>query len=252
MPRPRLALLLVVLLLTGCLGVFDRRPPSDDRALELRDRFDDAVAETETYRFSSRIRVSASDGDVSRSATATGSGAVDRDHRLVRSVAESDGERRRSFVYNYTAYQRCVEPWDGWGVEELDTDRPWVEHTPLGRYRAILAESRVYSRGTETVDGARTAVVVAHPRKGTLEDVAGRPSGGSVGTSGLENATLTLWLDPETALPVRSELRLRVERGGATATGTVETSYADYGEAVNTTVPNSVHTHQYGLGCPGE
>lgn len=246
----RPVLLSLLLVSSGCLGVFESRPPSDDRAVELRDRVDDAVADAERYRFDTHLSVAATDGETSRSVNVDGEGAVDRAERRLRSVAETEGQRRRSYVDGYTAYQECAEPWDGWGVDELDEERAWHRYTPLGRTLELLNESRVYWQGTESVNGTETAVIVAHPTAETLSSVADR-QGTSLDSSGLQNATLTLWVDRETALPVRSRLELDLQRGGATAGATATTEYAGYGASVNVSIPSSVYGDQHELGCPG-
>lgn len=252
MPRTAFALLCTVLIVTtGCLGVFDRRPPSDDRAVEARERFAAAVDDADSYRFESRIGVVATAGDESRSVRATGEGVVSRSERRIRSTGESGGDHRRSYTRNYTAYRECAEPWGGWGVDELDESTPWVEYTPLGRYRAILNDSRVYWGGTETVDGTETVVVVAHPTKEALTSTTSSRAGTDLGGVDLKNATLKLWLDRESDLPVRSLLRIEIERGGATGTATVRTTYADYGAPVNVSTPAGFYGERYELGCPG-
>jgi len=249
---PRLlvpALLSVLLVSSGCLGVLDSRPPSDDRAVELRDRVGESVADVESYRFDSFVSVAATDGETSRSVTVDGDGAVNRSTKQIRSVADADGEERRGYVVNYTAYQECGEPWGGWGVEDLDQETPWNRFTPLGRTLELLNQSRVHWQGNETVDGTEAAVV-AHPTAKTLSSVADRPDS-SVSTRGLKNATLTVWVDRETALPVRSRLEIDVERRGATAGATVTTDYTGYGEPVTVAFPDSIYTDQHELGCPG-
>lgn len=249
----RSAVLACCLLLacSGCLGVFDQRPPSDERALETREQFAAAVESTDSYRFESAVDVSATSDEGRRSASATGDGAVNRTTRHVASVGTSDGETRRSYVLGYTAYEECGEPWTGWGVEQLDNSTSWVEYTPLGRYLTILNDSRVYWRGTETVNGTNASVIVAHPTKETLESAADGRSGANLGRAGFENATLKLWIDGESGLPVRSLLRIEVERRGASAEAVVTTEYADYGDHVRVSPPNSIYGNQYELGCPG-
>ncbi len=246
----RPVLLSLLLVSSGCLGVFESRPPSDDRAVELRERVDDAVADVESYRFDSHVSVAATDGESSRSVTVDGGGAVDLSARQLRSVAEADGTERRRYIDGYTAYRECADPWSGWGVDELDEERAWQRHTPLGRTLELLNESRVYWQGTETVNDTETAVVVAHPTAETLSSAADR-QGPSLDSRGLENATLTVWVDRETALPVRSRLEIDVERGGATGGATATTEYAGYGESVNVSIPSSVYSDQHELGCPG-
>lgn len=243
-------LLALLLTTSGCLGVIDSRPPSDDRAVDLRDRVGESIAGVESYRFDSFVSVAAADGESSRSVTADGEGAVNHSTKHIRSVAETDGEERRGYVVDYTAYRECSEPWDGWGVEDLDEETPWRHFAPLGRTFELLNQSRVYWRGTETVNSTETAVVVAHPTAEAFSSVADRPDA-SVSTRGLQNATLTVWVDRETALPVRSRLEIDVKRGGATAGATVTTDYVDYGEPVTVSVPDSVYTDRHELGCPG-
>lgn len=199
------------------------------------------------------MSASATDGEASQSVNVALDGAVDQRAHRMRVVQRVDGEASRLFVVNRTAYQECQGRvgLDGWGVEELDTEAAWAEFTPLGHTYALLAESNVYWRGSETVNGTEAAVIVAHPSEKALNSVASRTGGVSAGDADVRNATLTVWVDPESARPLKSRLRLRITKGSVTATATATTEYGDYGASVNTTPPSSVYTDRFELGCPG-
>jgi len=241
----------VLLALAGCNGA--SQPTSDDRALDALNRTDEALDSVPTYRFRTDMRVSASKGDRSRTSSATSDGVVDVQNRRMRVATEVEDETRDAYVDGYKSYTECTSPWDGWGVENRSESASWATFAPAGRQVELLDRSNVYWRGTETVAGNRTHLVVAYPSKRTLGDLQRRGRAGTPDLQGanLENATVKLWIDAETGLPARSVLEIELEKNGATATARAVTTFSGYGDPVNVTVPASTRTNQYELGCPG-
>ncbi|WP_174786365.1 hypothetical protein [Haloprofundus sp. MHR1] len=250
-------LVLVVCLavfLTGCSALpFDSPPPSDDRAVAAVEEVNDTVAGVETYRFDTSLRVSASDGEQSRTATVDGTGSVDLVSKRMHATSDVEGETFDSYVTEGKSYQECSEPWSGYAVENVSDSGDWATVTPLHRQLELFERSNVYWRGNRTVDGNRTVLVVAHPSDDTVESLVERRRTETAGLGGnsFDNATARLWIDPETNRPVKSALHLELSRRGATATADIATRYAGYGESVTVTIPSAAYENQYQLGCPG-
>ncbi|WP_435179779.1 hypothetical protein [Halorussus sp. AFM4] len=244
--------LAVLLVLAGCDGGASH-PPSDDRALDALNRTEAALDSVSTYRFSSEMRVSASKGDRSRTVSATTDGAVDLRNRRLHVATEVEGRTRDVYVDGYERYTECGSPWSGWSVKNLSESTSWAAFAPAGRQLALLDRTNVYWRGNETVDGNLTNVVVAYPSKEALVDLQRRDRAGApdLRDANLKNATVKLWSDAETGLPVRSLLDIELKKNGATATARVTTTFSGYGDTVNVTVPESARTDQHEFGCPG-
>lgn len=255
MRRVVLAVALLVLL-TGCSTLpFVGPPPSDERAVEAVDAANATVADADTYRFTMRMHVSASNDERTRSVTADGNGSVNVSARRMQATTRTRGETFGSYVDGDRAYRECGEPWGGYAVENLSTSQRWALATPLHRQLALFEGSNVYWRGNRTLDGeeTRTVLVVAHPSWDTLQSLMDRRQSDNVDLhrGSLENATARLWIDPETNRPVQSELRLVIEQGGATATARITIRYTDYGEPVDVSIPWAVYDDPYEHGCPG-
>ena len=242
----------VLLVLAGCNGGVSQ-PPSDDRALDALNRTEAALDPIPTYRFSSETRVTASKGDRSRSVSVTTDGVVDARNRLLHANSTVEGRTRDVYVDGYKSYTECASPWSGWGVKNLSESTSWAAFAPAGRQVELLDRTNVYWRGNETVDGNRTHLVVAYPSKETLVDLQrrGRAAAPDLQSANLKNATVKLWTDAETGLPVKSLLEIELKKNGATATARVTTTFSGYGDPVNVTVPESTRTDQHEMGCPG-
>lgn len=243
--------LAVLLVLAGCNGA--SQPPSDDRALDALNRTEESLDSVSTYRFATEMRVSASKGDRSRTVSVSTDGGVDVANRRMHAVTAVEGETRDVYVDGYESYTECSSPWDGWEVENLSESASWASFAPAGRQVELLDRTNVYWRGTETVDGNRTLVVVAYPSKQTLVDLQrrGRATAPDLQNANLKNATVKLWIDAETGLPAKSLLDIELKQNGATATARATTTYSGYGDPVNVTVPSSTRTNQREFGCPG-
>lgn len=225
--RPPLAALLLAGLLVagGCLGfVGESRPPSDRRALDAVDRTRAALADVDSYR----VRT---DGSAERTAdgtrdaiTLTGEVTVDASAREMNGTGRVGDTFlpgtgvRRTYVAGHAAYTECRLT--GWGRRELPESRQRIEYTPAGEQLALLNRTSVYWRGTERLDGAETAVVVAHP---TERELAAAPrlwalGPRTFGDASLRNATLTLWVHTGTWLPVQVRRETAWRSGGADVT----------------------------------
>lgn len=240
-----LSLLVAALLLTsGCLGLFGPdRPPSDERAVEAVDASRSAVTGVDGYRFTVRGRAETT-GEDARSVSIAGAGRVDvRDRRLNATTRTADATRG-VYLDSDTRYTECARI--GWGRQNLSASTPWLDHTPLGRQLALLESTNVYWNGT--ADG--TAVVTARPTAAELRTGDDRRVGGAVfGGGDVRSVTTRARFDAETHRLQRVRHRLRLARGGQTATATVTLRF-DYGP-VEATRPAFDPEAVWGTGCPG-
>jgi len=244
----------LVSLLAGCSALSGGSPPpSDERAVTAVEAVNTAVSNVETYRFETEMHVTASDGENSRTARVDGNGVVNVSAKRMRATTRTREQTVTSYVDGDRAYRGCQEPWDGYAVENVSRSEPWATATPLHRQLTLLERSNVYWEGNETIDGNRTVRISAAPSTETIQSVMdrGRASGVNLNRGSLENATVRLWIDPDTDRPVKSELRLQLSQRGATATATVALFYTDYGEPAQITIPPKVYDDPYELGCPG-
>lgn len=257
-----LALVLAVVLVTaGCSAFGSSRPPSDQRALDAVNRSQESVAAVESYRFTLDGHVTATADDERVSFDVTGEGAVNVSRqRLNATIRARDGSARmhdatRSvYVTGYTAYTECRV---GWGRENLTRSTRWVEHTPLGRELALLNQTHVYWRGTETVNGTEAAVVVAHPTKEELQSVADARGTGTTDfeDANVQNVTETVWFDTETWRPLKAHREVHVEGGvfsSSSATATVTLWFAGYDRPTSVSRPSFDPDETWRGGCPGE
>jgi len=247
------ALLALLVLTAGCSAFSDGAPPSDQRALDVRNQTLAAAENVSTYRFVLDAGVTASDDTNSRSVGVTGTGAVDRQaHRMVSNVT-TDGETRSVFVTDGTVYTECADPWDGWGTRNVSEETEWTDTAPLGRQMLLLDRSNVYYEGNRTLDGNRTVLVVTHPSKQTLTslpDATGR-SAVDYSDANIENTTFKVWVDPRTYRPVQTALRIQTASGDASATVRVRTHYRDWNAPTDIATPDIDGEIRHEFGCPG-
>jgi hypothetical protein len=238
-----LPLLVAVLLLTsGCLGVFGPdRPPSDERAVEAVDASRSATAAVDGYRFALRGRVESGDA---RSVSVAGAGRVDVRDRRLNATTRTEDATRGVYLDNLTRYTECARM--GWGRQNLSASTAWLGHTPLGRQLALLEATDVYWNGTE--DG--TVVVTAQPTEAELRADGDRGVGGAVfGGGNVRDVTTRARFDAETHRLQWVRHRIRVARGGETATAAVTLRF-DYGP-VEVTRPGFDPDAVWQTGCPG-
>ena len=245
------ALLAVCVLTAGCslLGTDHTR---EERAVTALDNTTDTLTATETYRFESKMTVIAATDSRTERIDVGLTGAVDvADHKM-RQKATRDGESRRAFVLNRTVYQECAPPWDGWAVEDPAEDVRWLNQTPAARQLSLLESGSLYWNGTEPVDGERAVVVTGEPTVDALTEYREDRSQPVFGGPSIEDPELRAWVDADTGRLLRTELRFTVSKGDNSATATMTTTFADYGDPVSVELPAEARTNQYELGCPGE
>ncbi len=240
-----LPLLVAVLLLTsGCLGLFGPdRPPSDERAVEAIDASRSATAAVDGYRFALRGRVESEDA---RSVSVAGAGRVDVRDRRLNATTRAEDATRGVYLDNHTRYTECARI--GWGRQNLSasTSTPWLDHTPIGRQLALLEATSVYWNGT----GDGSVVVTARPTGAELRADGDRGVGGAAfGGGNVRDVTTRARFDAETHRLQRVRHRIRVARGGETATATVTLRF-DYGP-VEVTRPGFDPDAVWQTGCPG-
>ncbi len=251
----RTALLLPVVLLAalaGCSAFPNHHPPSDQRAVALRNKTVRYVSSVSTYRYDGQVRAYASKGEQSRSVTGQTEGSVDRRQQLLHGVTMVDNQQRGAYLDGYHGYTQCSQQWGGWEMRNLSRSNGWFALTPLGRQVTLLERSHVYWHGNRTVNGSRTVLLEAYPSKKTLSALASSPGADPTNTdlSGVKNVTVHMWVDPDTGRPVRSLLKLTVKRGGATGVSTLRLDYSGYGKSVNITDPSTGGWYTRKNGCP--
>lgn len=265
MRRPPVLVVIGLVLLSGCAGFglglgSEQAPPSDQRARDAVNRSQTALSDLRSYRFTTRMTVSASSGDESRTVTVVGDGAANLTTERMRSTVRVQNgasgwqgdEERSSYVLGGTAYAACGGPTGGWETRNVTDDAPWAAATPIGRQLQLLEATNVYWRGTETVNGTEAGVVVAHPTKEELAE-ASSSTRETVNWDRVKvtNATVTLYVDTETGRPVKSVQRVDIKQRGATGTATFELTYWGFDRPVDVDVPGEVYDHVWDLGCPG-
>ncbi|CCQ33234.1 membrane lipoprotein [Halorhabdus tiamatea SARL4B] len=244
-------LLAALIALAGCGMLGDDQPPSDDRALEVRNETVDALENVDTYRMSMDADVSASAEGRSRSLSVDSDGVVNRTSQRMRMNTSSQGRTVTSYLDERTVYTKCPSPWSGWGTQNQSTDVEWLSLTPLGRQVELFEQTNVYWDGTATIDGEETAVIVAHPSQETVSSLPGQSQTDLANTDAtVENITAKLWVDQETSRPVRSLLQIQISGNGGEATANVMIDYEAYGEPVHVDDP-AITGETWQGGCPG-
>lgn len=234
--------LAALVVLAGCSALGNAPPPSDERALEVRNRTVEAIQGVDTYRIEQTISVHAEGDGETIDVRGTGNGSVDVEARRMGMHVSMEGTTARSYVDGFTAYRECGGHWDGWVVENMSRDPGWIAHTPLGNQADLLQQTNVYWGGTRTIDGTETYLIEAYPRKDTLLEFNERRQRDTADLqeANLKNASVRLWVDAETYLPVQSEVKLIIGKGGATATARTTIEYRAYDESVEVEIPAGV------------
>lgn len=256
--RPPLAVLLIVCLLvtSGCLSFLDEsRPPSDHQAQDALDRSRTALADVTSYRALSNGSATMTAEDERDTVTLSGEVLVNVSARELNSTGRVSDTFlpgtgvRRTYVTGYTAYTECRL--SGWGQQNLSASRPWVEYTPIGDQLALLNRTPVYWEGTERLADTETAVIVAHPSEQELEAVPGLWSLAPEESQNadFQNATLTLWIDTETSLPVLAHRKTVWRDAGATVTLSATWRFDDYNEPAGVTRPSFDESDVREHGC---
>jgi len=252
MDRPALHLAVAAcLVLAGC-SVLGPNHTRDDRAVEALADAREAVNASDGYRFAGDLRVVATaDGETERVEIGM-NGTIDVADRRRHSVAVREGEAYESYVVDRTAYRECGGPMgmDMWGVENVTTD-DWTMTTPAARQLALLESGSIYYNGTRALDGEETVLLVGRPTTEALTRYQERRDRSLLGGPNVENATVRVWLDPESHRPVRSAVRFEVSKGGNSASANLEMGFSDYGADLSVDVPVIPDDRTLGTGCPG-
>lgn len=252
-PPYRVLALAALLVASGCLGFLGpTRPPSDQRAVDALDRSQAAVANVTAYRTTIDGHFEVTTGDDRRSYDLSGQVAVNASTRRMNATAGLRDETRTRFITGDVAYSECARM--GWERRNLTAVEPWIAYTPVGQQLAVLNRSNVYWRGTESVDGHETAVIVAYPTKQELlagPDVEDTRATDLAGAN-LENATVTAWLSTEHWRPVQVRREITLAQGGDTARAMVTFRFTGYGEPTTVARPAFDEDSLWTVGCPGE
>lgn len=252
MARLALHALLAVCLVTAGCSVLGPDYTREERAVAALDDATNATAEVRTYRFESEMTVTATTDGRTERVDVDLTGAVDTAARAMRSNATIDGETRRTFVQNRTAYRECAQPWDGWGMTELDAETKWAEQTPAVRQLSLLESGSLYWNGTRTVDGERVVVVTGEPSTDALTEYQEDRPTSVFGGPSVEDPRVRARFDADTGRLLWTEFTFTVSGEGSTADATMTTAFGDYGDPVSVAPPAEATTDPYELGCPGE
>jgi len=245
------ALLTTLILLSGCGMLGDSAPPSDDRALEVRNETVEALADVDSYRMSIDVDASASGDGQSRSITLDGDGVVNRTSKLMRMETTVEDRSTTTYLDGRAAYTKCSDLWTGWERQNQSTDVDWPALTPLGRQAELFERTNVYWNGTATIEGRETSVIVAYPDEETVSSLPGQSQTDLANAdANVENITAKLWVDQETARPVQSLLAIQVSGNGGEATANVMIDYEDYNEPVQIEMPEIADDEIREGGCP--
>ncbi|WP_207212711.1 hypothetical protein [Halogeometricum borinquense] len=211
----------IALIGAGAAGLFDTRPPSDPAAERLVNQTADATTNVSAYSFTISGSAVAKQGGERRTATYDGHAAFNRSERTYRMSISLDGESKTLFVRGYSLYKPCpyseyVNVENASYATELPENRSWTTYTMLGGQRQLFDVSRVYDRGTDTVNGTEVRVVEVVPDQSKLSSLsAGVPGDEDVRRMNAEASALnmTLYVSPESDLPVRVVVERRHDGG---------------------------------------
>jgi hypothetical protein len=252
MDRPALHLAVAAcLVLAGC-SVLGPDHTRDERAADALADARDAVNVTDTYRFDGDLQVVATaDGETERVAIGT-NGTVDAADRRMHSTSVREGEAYDAYVIDRTAYRECGGPMamDLWGVENVTAD-DWTMATPAARQLALLESGSLFHNGTHSVDGEEAVLLVGRPTTEALTRYQERRDRSLLGGPSVDDATVRVWLDPESHRPLRSAVRFEVSQGGNSASASIDMRFADYGGDLSVDVPVIPDEETWETGCPG-
>lgn len=247
MSRPALLALVVVVAfaLAGC-SVLDPDPTREDEAVQVLENATAAAEDVETYEYESDV--SATDGTDRIHVSMVGT--VDVAGEATNATVTHQGEAYESYRIGNVNYQECPDPWGGWGTETVEAEEDWLTGTPLGSQLTLLESGDLSYEGIETVDGRETIHLVGSPPPSAFDDDAD-PSPLGLGGPGIDDATVEMWIDAETDLPVKTSMEIEVSDRGGSATSSITTRFSAYDEAGSVELPPEVTENVRETGCPG-
>lgn len=252
-PPPHTYLVAALLVTSGCLGLLGPAdPPSDQRTLDALDRSRAAVSEITSYRTTLDRRLELTTDDERQIYHVSGIVVVNASTQRMNATARVRDEARTTYITGETAYSECSRL--GWDRRNLTTPGSWLAYTPVGQQLAVLNHTNVYWRGTESIDGIETAVIVAYPTKQELlsgPDVADTRTA-ELAAANLKNATVTAWLNTETWRPLQVRREITLAQGDEIAQATVTFHFTGYDDPTTVTRPAFDEDSIWTLGCPGE
>lgn len=254
-------LLVVALLLTaGCQGLYGSSDaPSDQRAVDAVNQAQEETRNISYYQFTTDGQVQIRANSRSESVEVMGNGIVNVDRQRANVTGHTRGDSRvglrdtrMAYLDGYTLDIECSRL--GWARYNLTESTTWLNYTSLGQQLALLDRTNVYWNGTETVNGAETAVVTAHPTEQQLQTNQNLPPGNAVtrGGAALQNATVRVWIDTETDRIHKVRREIHVRGDGTTAVATITFHFSEYNDPTNVTRPSLEESgHQWTGDCPG-
>lgn len=246
-----LGALALLVVLAGCTGILADDPPRDEQAVASIDETRDALDAVETYRYETDLRVTATADGRTERVDARVEGAVNATARRMNSTSESESQTRHAVLVNRTAHRECPRPWSFWAVENQSAE-DWDALTPAYRQLSLLDSGALRHEGTATVGGRNATLVVGEPPASALRRYNEGGSQPLFGGPEISDATLEVWIDDETGLPLRTRLRFTVSSREGSATARMDTRFDGYGEPVTVEVPEEALADPLEHGCPGE
>lgn len=257
----RLALhvaLVLLVVLAGCAGFLEEPPERDERAVAALEGTTAAVDAAGSYRYETDLRIEAAGDGRTERLDVRLVGAVDAAAMRMNATTQVDGpvgpnvdgRTFETYLVNRTAYQQCTRPPGFWGVENRTAD-DWDTLTPAYRQLSLLESGDLRWEGPATVDGRNATLVVGEPTAAALQQYREDGSRPVFGGPEFRDVTMSVWIDDETDLPLKTELRFEVVEGDGSATSRMETRFLDYGEPVSVEVPAEAKDDPLTHGCPG-
>lgn len=235
-----------LLVTAGCTGLSTDDGTAD--AAQLQDDAADAMADADTYRMEMRMNVSAG----GQSMTMTQNAVFDHEAERARVNATSAGRSTTTYIDGTTAY---VNVGGVWRTQDLSSAEPWNDSSGIRQQQSVLESANVSVNGSATVDGRRTdgspstsetqsvsedgvetTVLAVEPDTEELQSVVARQTGSLDGVE-IEDATYRMYVANDTNRLRQVEMDLRMTVGGQSAVANATTTFSEYGEPVNISVP---------------
>lgn len=243
--------LVLLIISAGCLGI-GGEPDRSDRAEATLDAVNSTISAVTTYRAETELHATAvAEGEeLTRDATIVG--AVNATQKRSKTTLEMDGETRTAYMDNRTVYQKCESPW-GWANTSMDGDGQWIRETTLGRHVELLDSGDLRLETTPALEADEAVALVGSPSKAALQEYREESAQPAIGDTNIENVTVRLVVENRTHRPVRGSMFFEAVGDGATATVTMETTFGDYGEPIQISIPRNVTDSEFDWtgGCPG-
>lgn len=217
----------VLLVTAGCTGLSADDGTPD--AAELQDDAAAAMADADTYRMEMRMNVSAS----GQTMTMAQHAVFDHETERARVNSTAAGRETTTYIDGTTAY---VNVGGVWRTQDLSETEPWNESSGIRQQQSVLESANVTVNGSATVDGVETTVLAVEPDTEELQSVVVQQTGSLDGVE-IEDATYRMYVANDTHRLRQVEMNLEMSVGEQSAVANATTTFSEYGEPVNVSVP---------------